>query len=652
MTRQKMASNSLATITEALQNLKIPLSQVKPTTTSLGRGSYGKVFEVEYDGKVCAGKEIHGWMVSDEFTSKREQQKAKEDFLRECHLWSTLRHPNVVQFLGIYYPSDDESGLPVMLMEKMQESVTSLVEKHDDIPLLVKLSILQDVSLGLRYLHGRSPPIVHRDLSPNNILVTPHLETKITDLGVAKAMMTGTSKTMTQTPGTLVFMSPEALEEKPVYGPPLDVFSFGGVILHITTQQWPNPKGIKQVDPVTRKRIILSEVERRQQYLDMMAGGDAELKPLVEFCLEDDPEMRPVMSDISEQIKKMKEVTSKKTGHDGMDPFTWLASMKLTSQLQQLTLKESVNTTTPDLFSKSMNIQWKEGAPLPVAAAVHTAVLYNNAVYVGGGHTESDLIDPFQVFVYHPDTNKWDIPIKTSTKYFALVVLMNKLLILGGSGGVYVIPNNKVLVLDESQWKDYTEIPTKRLNVSVASYKTMMIVMGGLCTAIVLSTTEVFDDTTGQWFTCNDLPYPHRLQQTVILEDTLYVLNGYTQDGPSNDVYAAPLDNLSSCHQLDWKCLTDTPWRYSAAAATGLDNKYLLVVGGDSTSDTVCVWKTTKGVMVASSSWESVGCLPVVSKCPSTICYGNQLIVIGGFEDDENTVSNAVHIGTFQQFCS
>ena len=94
---------------------------------------------------------------------------------------------------------------------------------------------------------------------------------------------------MTQTPGTLVFMAPEALEEKPVYGPPLDVFSFGGVILHITTQQWPDPKGIKQIDPITRKRIMLFEVERRQHYLDMMVGGDTELKRLVESCLEDDP---------------------------------------------------------------------------------------------------------------------------------------------------------------------------------------------------------------------------------------------------------------------------------------------------------------------------------------------------------------------------
>ena len=105
----------------------------------------------------------------------------------------------------------------------MHESLTSLVEKYSDIPLLVKLSILHDVSLGLRCLHGREPPILHRDISPNNILLTSYLQVKVSDLGVAKAVMTESNKRMTKTPGTLVFMPPEALDDKPEYGPPLDV---------------------------------------------------------------------------------------------------------------------------------------------------------------------------------------------------------------------------------------------------------------------------------------------------------------------------------------------------------------------------------------------------------------------------------------------
>ena len=61
----------------------------------------------------------------------------------------------------------DQYRLPVMVMEKMQHSLRGLTEKFNDIPLNVKLSILDEVCLGLRYLHSRNPPIVHRDLTPN-----------------------------------------------------------------------------------------------------------------------------------------------------------------------------------------------------------------------------------------------------------------------------------------------------------------------------------------------------------------------------------------------------------------------------------------------------------------------------------------------------
>jgi len=317
---------SLVSPEEALLRLRIPIARVKDSGVELGRGSYGKVREVEFDGKVCASKEVHRWML--ELPSPQDLRRVKNDFLRECHIWSMLRHPNVVQFLGIYYPTGDEFGPPVMIMEKMQESLTSLVEKHENIPLLVKVSILHDASLGLRYLHGQDPPIVHRDLSPNNILVSPYLEAKITDLGVAKTIKMGNSKTMSATPGTAVFMPPEALGDKPVYDPSLDVFSFGGVMLHITTHQWPNPASWSQIDPKTRKPIHLTEVQRRQQYIDAMAGGNAELKPLVISCLADDPDSRPTATNISEKIKTLKELY---ITNEMMDPVSWLAEIKRAS---------------------------------------------------------------------------------------------------------------------------------------------------------------------------------------------------------------------------------------------------------------------------------------------------------------------------------
>ena len=65
--------------------------------------------------------------------------------------------------------------LPVMVMEMMADSLTSFVDKHEKIPVHIKYSIVHDVSLGLCYLHNHDPPIVHRDLSPNNVLLTAHL---------------------------------------------------------------------------------------------------------------------------------------------------------------------------------------------------------------------------------------------------------------------------------------------------------------------------------------------------------------------------------------------------------------------------------------------------------------------------------------------
>ena len=228
----------------------------------------------------------------------------------------------------------DQYRLPVMVMEKMQHSLRDLVEKYDHIPLNVKLSILDEVCLGLRYLHSRNPPIIHRDLTPNNILLGYHLEVKITDLGVAKAVKTDNQKTMTKLPGTPDFMPPEALSKRPVYGPSLDVFSYGGVILNVITQLWPEPTDRAQLNPDTDVWEIISEVKRRQEYLDKVTGGAADLKPLVTSCLNDSPKNRPSVAQVSMIIKRIKDVCSQKSGRDGMSPIVWWAEMSNERQSQ------------------------------------------------------------------------------------------------------------------------------------------------------------------------------------------------------------------------------------------------------------------------------------------------------------------------------
>ena len=240
----------------------------------------------------------------------------------------------IVTSLGVYYHAIDQYRLPVMVMEKMQYSLRGLVENYDNIPLNVKLSILDEVCLGLRYLHSRNPPIVHRDLTPNNILLGGRLEAKITDLGVAKVVRSDDQKTMTKLPGTPDFMPPEALSIRPVYGPSLDVFSYGGVILNVTTQLWPQPTDRNQLNPDTEMWEIVSEVKRRQHYLDKMTGGAANLKPLVISCLNDIPRKRPPLTQVSMTIKRAKDECSQKSSRDGMSPIVWWAEVTSGQQSQ------------------------------------------------------------------------------------------------------------------------------------------------------------------------------------------------------------------------------------------------------------------------------------------------------------------------------
>ena len=286
----------------------------------LGRGAYGRVYAVKYCGTICAAKEIHSILVEE--VGDVEMRRTAESFMRECRQCSTLRHPNVIQFLGVYYITVGAGGvqgrmrLPVMVMEMMVDSLTSLVNKHEKIPVHIKFSIVHDVSLGLCYLHNHDPPIVHRDLSPNNILLTAHHVAKISDLGVAKVIKADSRKTMTKAPGTVDFMPPESLKENPEYGPPMDVFSFAGIVLHTFNQKWPHPTDQVQFDPKTRRKVALLEVERRQQYLDKMRGEAEVLRPLVEECLDDDPAVRPTITAVCERIQVSKDVYMEESPQD------------------------------------------------------------------------------------------------------------------------------------------------------------------------------------------------------------------------------------------------------------------------------------------------------------------------------------------------
>ena len=287
-----------------LQQFVIP--KVRPTGRELGRGSYGAVEEVEIPGATCAAKIIHETLLR--FGNEDEVRNITEKFVRECCLMSSLRHPHVVQFLGVCFLPG--SRLPALVMEKLLVSLHDLLETNPNIPLPTKCSILHDVARGLLYLHSRAPPIIHHDLTAKNVLLNSAMVAKLADLGVARIVECRPGQRaaqLTQAPGTAVYMPPEALEPEGTYDTKLDIFSFGNVALFSLTQAFPAPlKYPNYIDPTTRRCVARSEIERRFHYIQQMheaLGQEHILVRIIEQCLQDLPEDRPSIEEVIQQLE-------------------------------------------------------------------------------------------------------------------------------------------------------------------------------------------------------------------------------------------------------------------------------------------------------------------------------------------------------------
>ena len=268
------------------------------TDEELGHGSYATVLKVDYMGLKCAGKKVHEALLRQGNTSYTVCR-----FEEECHLLSQVRHPNIVQFLGVHF----ERGVyaPILVMEFLPMNLTTCIDQYGTLPEEISYSILHDVALGLCYLHNQVPSIIHRDLSANNVLLDSNLKAKISDLGVARILNLTPLQVsrMTQTPGTPTYMPPEVMIANPEYDKSVDVFSYGILMIHTFSGRWPEPQiGPSQV--VAGKLIPVTEAERRTDFLQAI-GDDHPLMELILRCIHNDPQQRADISEIAEQLARM-----------------------------------------------------------------------------------------------------------------------------------------------------------------------------------------------------------------------------------------------------------------------------------------------------------------------------------------------------------
>ena len=307
------------------------LRDVSLKAKRLGTGSYGSVVEAEIPGAICAVKIIHEHLAVG-------HDYARGRFVEECKLMSSLRHPHIVQFLGLC--AVPGSPFPGLVMERLRCSLDDLLEKSpssEQIPLSVKRCILHDVARGLTFLHTRPDPIVHRDLSARNVLLNSAMEAKISDFGVARIV--DIRSTMTAGPGAISYMPPEAMESGK-YDTPIDIFSFGHLALFMLIQKFPvNLKAHNYYDDDDEGTLkARTEVERRDEYFALLYSRLAKSHPLVsmtEQCLCNSPRKRPKIEVVSQMLDAAKTLIS--------DHFDNATKLELIQMIQEAEAKVCIN---------------------------------------------------------------------------------------------------------------------------------------------------------------------------------------------------------------------------------------------------------------------------------------------------------------------
>ena len=276
------------------------LRRVTLTSCPLGQGSYATVYKAEYNGTSCAAKQV-------DLSVTHFPERVKQNFLLECLQHSKLSHPNIVKMLGVFYPKKET--LPVLVMELMEYNLTQLLKRSHSIPMYVKLSILQDVSRGICYLHAQNPPIVHQALYSDNILFAKGLTAKIGDFKTGAETISDQALLSTRQNKDCSDFLPYSCDVLK-YKLPLNVFSFGCIICHVITQKWPSLQGLLWPiniplttidDDLSSSISSTSTVDYSyQDYSQPIV--DSSLKRLIEMCLQRDPKDRPHISQVYERI--------------------------------------------------------------------------------------------------------------------------------------------------------------------------------------------------------------------------------------------------------------------------------------------------------------------------------------------------------------
>ncbi|PIN07473.1 Serine/threonine protein kinase [Handroanthus impetiginosus] len=263
----------------------------------IGTGGYGSVYRAELpNGRVVALKKLH----------KLEGENPTYDkcFKNEAKILSQIRHQNIVKLFGYCL----HKRCMFLVYDYMGRGSLFCVLKDEEEALeldwIKRVNVVKSIAHALSYMHHDcSPPLLHRDVSTNNILLNSKLEARLSDFGIARVLDPDSSN-RTQIAGTRGYIAPE-LAYTMVVNEKCDVYSFGVIALETIFGSHPG----EFISSITRRSA--AETIILQHCLDKRLPPPADLSIATNIvrvvsialaCLNPNPKSRPWMKEVSQEF--------------------------------------------------------------------------------------------------------------------------------------------------------------------------------------------------------------------------------------------------------------------------------------------------------------------------------------------------------------
>ncbi|KAM0029539.1 putative protein kinase RLK-Pelle-LRR-XI-1 family [Helianthus debilis subsp. tardiflorus] len=262
----------------------------------IGTGGYGSVYEAKLpSGQTFALKKLHGF--------EAKQPAFDQSFKNEVQVLTNLRHKNIVKLYGFCL----HNKCNFLVYEYMEKGSLFCALSDSELAVQVdwikRVNIIKDVAHALAYMHQDcNPPIVHRDISSNNILLNSELEGFVADFGAAR-LLDPDSSNHTAIVGTLGYIAPE-LAYNMIVTEKCDVYSFGVVALETIGGKHPGDL-LSSLNYSTTSGTTLENILDKRLPYPTDRSIEKEIVRVCNVavaCILTDPKCRPTMIEVSREL--------------------------------------------------------------------------------------------------------------------------------------------------------------------------------------------------------------------------------------------------------------------------------------------------------------------------------------------------------------